>query len=114
MDNVVRQHQASASSMCSRCQAFRADVHKIFDTNVKGVIAMTKAVVPHMEEQNFGHVINISRFASQVYTDGSDATADMSPGDVSSHVNSCPLLFAGHVHELRDMCVLCNSDVHAL
>ncbi len=39
--------------------------HKIFDVNVHGVFYCTKAVLPQMKEQEFGHVINLSSIAGK-------------------------------------------------
>jgi len=36
----------------------------MIDTNVKGLVWMTKAVVPAMITRNRGHIINISRSVS--------------------------------------------------
>jgi len=41
-------------------QADEADVQKVFDINVHGVIRCTSAVLPHMRGQKSGRVINIS------------------------------------------------------
>lgn len=40
------------------------DVAAMIDTNIKGVIAMTKAIVPHMVAGKAGHVINMSSIAA--------------------------------------------------
>ncbi len=41
-------------------QADEADIQRIIDINLMGVIRCTKAVMPHMREARSGHVINIS------------------------------------------------------
>ena len=44
----------------------------MIDTNIKGVIAMTRAIAPHMVERNRGHVINMSSIAGhEAYANGS-------------------------------------------
>jgi len=49
-----------------------ADYDKMIDTNVKGLLYMTKLVVPGMIEQQSGHIINISSIAGiEVYPNGS-------------------------------------------
>jgi short-subunit dehydrogenase len=39
------------------------DYNKMMDTNVKGLIFLTKEILPIMEKQNKGHIINISSLA---------------------------------------------------
>ncbi len=47
------------------------DWDEMIDTNVKGLLYMTRAVVPHMVERNRGHVINIGSIAGRwVYPKG--------------------------------------------
>ena len=41
-------------------EASDAEVRKQYDTNVFGVLNVTRAVLPHMRQQGSGHVINIS------------------------------------------------------
>ena len=49
-----------------------ADYDKMIDTNVKGLLYMTKLIVPGMIEQQSGHIINISSIAGiEVYPNGS-------------------------------------------
>jgi len=48
------------------------DYDQMIDTNVKGLIYMTKLIVPGMIEQKSGHIINISSIAGiEVYPNGS-------------------------------------------
>lgn len=43
----------------------------VIDTNIKGLLTMTRLVVPHMVERNRGHVINIGSVAGdQAYAGG--------------------------------------------
>ena len=54
----------------------------MIDTNLKGLIAMTRAVVPHMVERGTGHVINISSIAAhEVYPGGGVYCATKSATD---------------------------------
>lgn len=49
-----------------------ADYDQMIDTNVKGLLYMTKLIVPGMIEQQSGHIINISSIAGiEVYPSGS-------------------------------------------
>lgn len=47
------------------------DWEKMIDTNVKGLLYMSRAVIPHMIRQGKGHIINISSIAGkEVYENG--------------------------------------------
>ena len=47
------------------------DWETMIDTNIKGLLTMTRLVVPHMVERNHGHVINIGSVAGdQAYAGG--------------------------------------------
>jgi NADP-dependent 3-hydroxy acid dehydrogenase YdfG len=49
-----------------------ADYDQMIDTNVKGLLYMTKLIVPGMIEQKNGHIINISSISGiEVYPNGS-------------------------------------------
>ena len=49
-----------------------ADFEQMMDTNVKGLLYITKLIVPEMIEQEKGHIINISSIAGiEVYPGGS-------------------------------------------
>ena len=49
-----------------------ADYEVMIDTNVKGLIYITKLIVPGMIEQHSGHIVNISSIAGiEVYPNGS-------------------------------------------
>lgn len=37
-----------------------ADVRRVYETNVFGLLAVTRAVLPHMRRQRAGHVLNLS------------------------------------------------------
>lgn len=41
-------------------EASAAEVERLFATNVFGLLAVTRAVLPHMRRQRSGHIINIS------------------------------------------------------
>ena len=48
-------------------EAFSMDrIERIFDTNVIGLIAVTKAVIPHMRIQKSGAIINVSSVGGQI------------------------------------------------
>lgn len=47
------------------------DWEKMIDTNIKGLLYMTRSILPKMVERNEGHVINIGSIAGhQVYPEG--------------------------------------------
>jgi 3-hydroxy acid dehydrogenase / malonic semialdehyde reductase len=47
------------------------DWEKMIDTNIKGLLYVTKAVIPNMIERNSGHIVNISSIAGkEVYAKG--------------------------------------------
>ena len=47
------------------------DFERMIDTNLKGLIYMTKRVVPQMKKRNSGHIVNISSVAGiEVYPNG--------------------------------------------
>jgi len=49
-----------------------ADYEQMIDTNVKGLLYITKLVVPGMIEQQSGHIVNLSSIAGiEVYPNGS-------------------------------------------
>ncbi|OZI67231.1 oxidoreductase [Bordetella genomosp. 11] len=41
-------------------EADDADVRRMYDTNVFGLLNVTRAVLPHMRERKTGHIVNIS------------------------------------------------------
>ncbi|ORX93140.1 NAD(P)-binding protein [Basidiobolus meristosporus CBS 931.73] len=46
-------------------------IDTMFDTNVKGLLYCTKAILPKMKEQNKGHIINMSSIAGkEAYANG--------------------------------------------
>ena len=51
------------------------DVRGMFDVNVIGLIACTKAVVPHMQKNRAGHIINIASQSAKMATPKSSVYA---------------------------------------
>jgi len=47
-----------------------SEMHRVFNTNVFGLINLTKAVLPHMRQARSGHIINLSSIAGLVSTPG--------------------------------------------
>ena len=62
----LHQHQKENASLCVQ------DMATMVDTNIKGVMAMTRAIAPSMLERNSGHIINMSSIAGhEAYPNGS-------------------------------------------
>ncbi|ENQ3078907.1 SDR family oxidoreductase [Bacillus multifaciens] len=51
------------------------EVKDMFDVNVFGLVACTKAVLPYMIERNSGHIVNIASLAGKIATPKSSAYA---------------------------------------
>ncbi|MDM5189844.1 SDR family oxidoreductase [Bacillus sp. DX4.1] len=56
-------------------EASMAEVKDMFHVNVFGLVACTKAVLPHMVEKNSGQIINIASLAGKIATPKSSAYA---------------------------------------
>lgn len=41
-------------------EAPAAEIERVYRTNVFGLLAVTRAILPHMRRQRSGHVLNIS------------------------------------------------------
>lgn len=69
----VRDRKAAQEALDSLTGRWR-DIDEwstMIDTNIKGLLTMTRLVVPHMVERNHGHVINIGSVAGdQAYAGG--------------------------------------------
>lgn len=53
-------------------QAFLSDWDRMIDTNIKGLVHMTRAFLPGMVERNCGHIINIGSVAGSYAYPGSN------------------------------------------
>lgn len=51
------------------------DVKRMMDTNVLGVMGCSKAVLPHMQQKNQGHIVNIASQAGKIATPKSSVYA---------------------------------------
>lgn len=71
--DVLINNAGNAHGLASFQEAVLEDLENMIDTNVKGIIYLTKACLPYLEKSSNGHVINISSIAGkQVY--GKSAT----------------------------------------
>jgi NADP-dependent 3-hydroxy acid dehydrogenase YdfG len=60
--DVVVNNAGLALERASLWEYDMKDVCTMLDTNIKGLVAVTKKVVPGMIERKRGHVINVGRF----------------------------------------------------
>jgi NAD(P)-dependent dehydrogenase (short-subunit alcohol dehydrogenase family) len=51
-------------------EASDAEIRKVYDTNVFGLLAVTRAILPYMRKERSGHVINISSIGGYASTLG--------------------------------------------
>lgn len=69
--DVLINNAGNAHGLASFQDADIEDLENMIDGNVKGIIYVTKAVLPYMIPQNSGHIVNLSSIAGkQVYTNG--------------------------------------------
>lgn len=69
--DVLINNAGNAHGLASFQDAELEDLENMIDGNVKGIIYVTKAVLPYMIPQNSGHIVNLSSIAGkQVYTNG--------------------------------------------
>src|SRR5690606_15403153 len=69
--DLLLNNAGNAHGLASFQEADSEDLENMIDGNVKGIIYVTKAVLPFMIPQNSGHIVNISSIAGkQVYTNG--------------------------------------------
>lgn len=69
--DVLVNNAGNAHGLASFQEADLEDLEQMMDGNAKGVIYVTKAVLPLMIPQNKGHIVNISSTAGKdVYTNG--------------------------------------------
>lgn len=69
--NVLVNNAGNAHGLAHLEYADMTDLEMMMDSNVKGIIYVTKAVVPLMKKQSGGHMINISSIAGkQTYENG--------------------------------------------
>lgn len=69
--DVLINNAGNAHGLASFQDAELEDLENMIDGNVKGIIYVTKAVLPNMIPQNSGHIVNLSSIAGkQVYTNG--------------------------------------------
>jgi 3-hydroxy acid dehydrogenase / malonic semialdehyde reductase len=69
------------------------DWERMIDTNVKGLLYVTRAVVPLMVKRNCGHIINIGSIAGkEVYENGNVYCASKSAADMLSRSMRIDLL----------------------
>lgn len=69
--DLLINNAGNAHGLASFQEAELEDLENMMDGNVKGIIYVTKAILPLMLPQNSGHIVNLSSIAGkQVYTNG--------------------------------------------
>ena len=69
--DVLVNNAGNAHGLAPFQDADLADLEAMIDINVKGVIYVTRAVLPFLQKSNEGHIINLSSIAGkQAYTNG--------------------------------------------
>lgn len=70
--NVLINNAGLSRGLDKQYEADLQDWEEMIDTNIKGLLYMTRAVVPGMVKRNQGHIINIGSVAArQTYSGGS-------------------------------------------
>jgi 3-hydroxy acid dehydrogenase / malonic semialdehyde reductase len=69
--NILINNAGNAHGLASFQEADLEDLEAMIDINVKGLIYVTKAVLPYILKQKSGHIINLSSIAGkEVYANG--------------------------------------------
>lgn len=69
--DVLLNNAGLASGLDTFDNADMNDIEVMIDTNVKGLIYVSKAIIPHMIKQGSGHIINVASIAGkEVYGNG--------------------------------------------
>lgn len=69
--DVLVNNAGNAHGLAPFQDADLADLEAMIDINVKGVIYVTRAVLPYLQKSNEGHIVNLSSIAGkQAYTNG--------------------------------------------
>lgn len=69
--DILINNAGNAHGLASFQEAEITDLEAMIDINVKGLIYVTKAVLPFLLKQNSGHIINLSSIAGkEVYANG--------------------------------------------
>ncbi|KGL47317.1 hypothetical protein HQ34_09605 [Porphyromonas cangingivalis] len=69
--DVLLNNAGLASGLDTFDNADMNDIEVMIDTNIKGLIYVSKAIIPHMIKQGAGHIINVASIAGkEVYGNG--------------------------------------------
>jgi NAD(P)-dependent dehydrogenase (short-subunit alcohol dehydrogenase family) len=77
---------------------------RVIDVNVKGVFLTCKHVLPHMEAQGSGAIVNVSSIASMRYTGYPSVSYNASKGAINQMTQNIAMQYAGK--GIRANCVL--------
>ncbi len=69
--DILLNNAGNAHGLASLCEGDVADWDAMLDGNVKGLLYVSKNVIPQMKERGTGHIVNISSVAAkQTYANG--------------------------------------------
>lgn len=72
MPTILVNNAGLAAGLAQVDEALTNDWHRMIDTNIKGALFMCKYLIPHLKNQNTGHIVQMSSVVSrEVYAGGS-------------------------------------------
>ncbi len=89
--DVLVNNAGLALGLAPAQQADLSDWERMVDTNVKGLMTMTRTVLPGMVARNRGHVINIGSVAAAIPIPAATSMVAPRPSCSSSRVTCAPI-----------------------
>lgn len=69
--DIIINNAGLAAGLATMDQANVDDWERMIDTNLKGLLYVTRCILPHLKQKSFGHIVNIGSIAGhQVYPKG--------------------------------------------